>query len=102
MPPLDRSLVVINGDMPDRISGYPPTVACDVASKILGREVNTGTPSLWYAEAKAWMAVEAAFAEFEHKLVEDRLELHQVWRYYPDVRNFIEVTNRAPKMGPED
>ena len=46
MTPLERSLAVINGDMPDLISGYPPTVACDVASKILGREVNTGTPSL--------------------------------------------------------
>jgi uroporphyrinogen decarboxylase len=133
-----RCLAVIRGEIPDRVPGYTPTVACDVASKILGREVHSGTPSLWYAEAKAWMAGKTALDEFEHNLEEDRLELHQklgndvfrfpwrksirpsaqvdestficgdpdgdhqVWRYDSDVRNFIEVKNTAPKLGPED
>jgi len=51
---------------------------CDVASKILGRHVNTGGPSLWYAEARAWAAGENAHAEFERKYEQDLLELHRV------------------------
>jgi uroporphyrinogen decarboxylase len=86
MTPYQRCLAVIEGRVPDRIPGYTPTVACDVASKILGRQVTTGGPSLWYAEAKAWLAGKEAFAEFEHRLLEDRLEIHRllgndIWRF---------------------
>ena len=86
MTPYERCLAVVEGRTPDRIPGYTPTVACDVASKILGREVVAGGPSAWYAEARAWLAGKEAYAEFEHKLLEDRLELHKVldndvWRF---------------------
>jgi len=72
--------------MPDRVPAYTPTICCDVASKILGREVNTGGPSLWYAEARAWAAGENAHAEFEQRYEADLLDLHQalgmeVFRY---------------------
>ena len=86
MTPYQRCLAVIEGRVPDRIPGYMPTVSCDVASEILGRQVVAGGPSLHYAEAKAWLAGEEAYAEFEHRLLEDRLELHKVlgndvWRF---------------------
>ncbi len=86
MTSYQRVLAVIEGRTPDRIPGYTPTVACDVASEIMGREVVAGGPSAWYAEAKAWLAGKEAFAEFEHRLLEDRLELHKVlgndvWRF---------------------
>jgi len=78
MTPYERCAAVIEGRRPDCVPAYTPTLACEVASKLLGREVNTGSPSLWYAEAKAWLAGKDAYTEFERKLEEDRLELHQL------------------------
>ena len=54
--PYERCLAAIEGRTPDRVPAYTPTICCDVAGKILGREVVTGGPSLWYAEARAWAA----------------------------------------------
>ena len=86
MTSYQRCLAVVEGRVPDRVPGYTPTVACDVASEILGRSVVAGGPSAWYAEARAWLAGKEAYAEFEHRLLEDRLELHKVlgndiWRF---------------------
>ncbi len=53
-------------------------IACDVSSKILGREVATGSPSLWYAEAKAWLKGESAHEDFVAQLQENLLELCRV------------------------
>jgi len=78
MSPYERCVATIECRVPDRVPAYTPTIACDVASKILGRRVNTGGPSLWYAEAKAWVAGRNAHAEFDHKYEEDLLELHRV------------------------
>ncbi len=78
MTPYTRCLATLEGRVPDRVPAYTPTIACDVASKILGRPVHTGSPSLWYAEAKAWIAGKEAHAEFERKYEEDLLELHRV------------------------
>jgi uroporphyrinogen decarboxylase len=77
---------VIEGHTADRVPAYTPTIACDVASKILGREVNTGGPALWYAEARAWALGDEAHAEFEHRYEQDLLALHreleiEVFRY---------------------
>ena len=86
LTPYERCLAAIEGRSPDRVPAYTPTICCDVASKILGREVSTGGPSLWYAEAKAWIAGEDAHAEFEQRYEEDLLALHralgiEVFRY---------------------
>jgi uroporphyrinogen decarboxylase len=86
MTPYERCLATIEGRVPDRVPAYTPTICCDVASKILGRAVNTGGPSLWYAEARAWMAGENAHDEFEHKYERDLLDMHrllgmEVFRY---------------------
>lgn len=78
MTPYECCVVTIEGRVPDHMPAYTPTIACDVASKILGRKVNTGSPSLWYAEAKAWVAGKNSYAEFERKLEEDRIELHRL------------------------
>ncbi|MBN1641643.1 MAG: hypothetical protein JXA09_10440 [Anaerolineae bacterium] len=77
MTPYERCLAAIEGRATDRVPAYTPTICCDVASKILGREVVTGGPSLWYAEAKAWVAGERAHAEFEHRYHKDLLDLHR-------------------------
>ena len=86
MTPYARCLATLEGRVLDRVPAYTPTIACDVASKILGRPVHTGSPSLWYAEARAWIAGQEAHAEFEHRYKEDLLELHralgmEVFRY---------------------
>jgi hypothetical protein len=86
MTPYDRCLATTEGCVPDRVPAYTPTICCDVASQILGREVHTGGPSLWYAEARAWMAGENAHAEFEQRYEQDLLDLHralgmEVFRY---------------------
>ena len=39
LTPYARCLAVIEGRRPDRVPAYTPTIACDVASEILGREV---------------------------------------------------------------
>jgi hypothetical protein len=86
MTPYERCLAVIEGRVPDRVPTYTPTIACDVASKLLGRAVNTGGPHLWYAEALAWASGPSAHAEFEQRYEEDLLALHrllgiEVFRY---------------------
>lgn len=78
MTPYKRCIASIEGRMPDRVPAYTPSIACDVASKILGREAHTGSPTLWYAATKAWMAGENAYAEFQQKHEEDIIELNRV------------------------
>jgi len=67
----ERCLAAIAGKPVDRAPTYLHGIACEVASKLLGRPVNTGTGSLHYAEAAAWMQGDAAHEEFVEKLYED-------------------------------
>lgn len=97
MTPYERCLATIEGRRPDRMPAYTPTIACDVASKILGRPVHTGSPSLWFAEAVAWCAGPTAHAEFLQQYEADLLELHrtlqmEVFRY--GYRRNIKPTKR--------
>ena len=78
MTPLARCQAVIRGDVPDRVPAYTPTISCDVASRLLGRPVNTGGPHLWYAEACAWTDGDSTHAEFEHRYREDLLALNRL------------------------
>jgi len=75
---VQRCMAVIRGEKPDRVPGSILAIACDVSSKLLGREVATGSPSLWYAEAKSWMRGDAAHAEFEARLPEDLIDLYRL------------------------
>ncbi len=72
-----RSLAVISGGLPDRIPAYTPTIASDVASRILGRNAHTGGPALWWAEAAAWCNGPTAWQEFGCQITEDIIDLHR-------------------------
>jgi len=78
MNPYERCIATISGRKPDRVPAYTPSIACDVASKILGREAYTGSPTLWYSAAKAWIDGENAYDDFLHKHEEDIIELNRV------------------------
>lgn len=67
----ERCLAAIHGQPVDRPPTYIPGIACEVASKILGRPVHTGTGSLHYAEVCSWLNGDNGHAEFEAKLFED-------------------------------
>ncbi len=73
----ERSLTAIQGGMPDRVPAYTPTIASDVAGHILGREVHTGGPALWFAEARAWCDGPSAWQEFDCRVTEDIIDLHR-------------------------
>ena len=73
-----RCETAIAGEPVDRAPAYIPAIACSVASELLGRTVHTGTPSLHYAEVRAWAQGEQAHAEFETKLTEDLLDVHRM------------------------
>ena len=73
----ERCLAVIRGDRPDRVPAYTPTIASDVAGRIVGRPVHTGGPALWYAEATAWCDGPAAWQEFDAQVTEDIVDLHR-------------------------
>lgn len=75
MTALERCAAAMRGDRPDRVPAYTPTIACDVASRILGRTAHTGGPSLWYAEAIAWSHGRSAWAEFDQQVIEDEIAL---------------------------
>lgn len=73
-----RCLAAIQGEGVDRAPRYLPGIACDVASRILGRCVHTGTGSLHYAETCALVKGEAAHAEFVHELFENLAGLNRM------------------------
>jgi uroporphyrinogen decarboxylase len=70
--------MAIRGEAPDRAPAYTPTIASDVASRILGRPAHTGGPELWYAEALAWCEGEEAWQAFDTQVTEDVIALHRV------------------------
>lgn len=73
----ERCLAAIAGRPVDRAPTYLPGIACAVASDILGRPVHTGTGSLHYAEACAWMKGDAAHTDFEEQLLNDLVALYR-------------------------
>lgn len=71
----ERGLAALAGEKTDRIAGYTPTVACDVASELLGREVNVGSSRMWFRAAQALLRGEVAFAEFSAQVDDDLIAL---------------------------
>ena len=65
----------------DRVPIYEQAFASDVASEILGRKVFTGSTSLHYEEAKAWMHGEGVHNEFEKKVWEDTVALTEYFEF---------------------
>ena len=73
-----RCLSAIQGGTLDRVPAYTPTIASDVAGRILGRTAHTGGPALNYAGAAAWCDGPTAWQAFNDQHVEDIIDLHRV------------------------
>jgi len=56
---------------PDRIPVFDQSISSEVASKVMGREMLVGGPSLRFKEVEARFAGEQAAREFEEKMLED-------------------------------
>jgi len=75
----ERCLSTIEGRPVDRAPRYCPGVACDVISKILGREAHGGTGSLRFAESCAILEGESAHGEFVEQLFEDIADFNRIF-----------------------
>ena len=95
-----RCTAAIDGNLPDRVPAYTPTIASDVAGKILGREAHTGGPGLWYAEAVAWSQGSSAWKEFDAQITEDIIDLHRALKL--DVIRFPWRNNIKPARQLDD
>jgi len=73
----DRVMMAFRGEIPDRVGIFEQAFASSVASEMLGRKVYTGSTSLHYEEAKAWVQGKAAHEEFLEKCYEDTIALAQ-------------------------
>jgi hypothetical protein len=73
----DRFNAVLEHKKPDRLPLYIPTVACSVASEIIGRDADTGGDSLHFKEELSRLQGENAHREFLHKFQEDTIELYR-------------------------
>jgi uroporphyrinogen decarboxylase len=73
-----RVLAAIQGNPVDRAPTFLLAIACEVTSRILGRQAYSGSGSLHYAEVSAWAKGHAAHQEFEQQLDRDILEIHRV------------------------
>lgn len=71
----DRIMMAFRGEVPDRVGIFEQAFASSVASEMLGREVYTGSTSLHYKEAKAWIQGETAHEEFLEKCYADTIAL---------------------------
>ncbi len=71
----ERCRAAIVGQPVDRAPRYIPAIACEVTSRILGRQAYSGTGSVQYAETVALWNGEAAHREFVHQLFEDLAEV---------------------------
>lgn len=80
MNSFDRYNAILKGEKPDKMPFYFPTIACSVASEILGRKVKTGADSLHFAEEMSWLDGANAHEEFVCKHREDVLELNRKLR----------------------
>ncbi len=56
---------------PDRVPLFDQTIGSEVASKVIGREMQVGGASLRFREVEARFAGEKAAREFEEKMLED-------------------------------
>ncbi len=69
----ERLHAVLAHEKPDRLPLYIPTIACSVASRILGREAHTGSDSLHFKEEYSWTEGANAHDEFVHQYREDTI-----------------------------
>lgn len=77
----ERVRAAFEGRKADRPAICEQAFASSVASKMLGRDVFTGSTDLHYAEARAWMAGEQSHDEFVLQLHADIKDLHRFFDY---------------------
>jgi len=76
----ERFAAVIYGETPDKLPLFIPTVACSVASEILGRRACTGADSLHFAEELSLSYGKSAHEDFEQQYTEDTVALTRALR----------------------
>ena len=64
MTSAERFDALLSHKKPDRMPMYIPTIACSVASNILGKPVHTGRDSLQFYEELSWTQSENAHEDF--------------------------------------
>ena len=74
----ERIMKIFRGEPVDRVGCFEQTIACSVASDILGRPAYTGGMALEYYEACAWWAGDEAHDAFNHRVVDDTIEISNV------------------------
>ncbi|MBI4027659.1 MAG: hypothetical protein HY360_21915 [Verrucomicrobia bacterium] len=80
-PHHDRVTDALEGRWPDRIPICEQAFASTVASRILGREVVTGSTDAHYFEGCAWLEGEQAHEEFVDRLYRDCAALHRFFDF---------------------
>ena len=74
----ERIKRIFHGESVDRVGCFEQTLACSVASDILGRPAFTGGMALEYHEACAWWAGDEAHDAFINQVVDDTMEISTV------------------------
>ncbi len=74
----ERVSKTLKGEKPDKMPFYYPTLACSVGKELLGREVNSGSDSLWFKEELSRLGGDECHREFVESLHEDTIELYRV------------------------
>ena len=77
MNSFERYEAILNGQKPDKMPFYFPTIACSVASEILGRDVDSGGDSLHFKEELSLFYGKAAHDEFVERYLENAVELNR-------------------------
>ena len=104
MTPLDRPgaaflrfEAILNHAKPDRMPFYFPTIACSVASELLGRAVDSGADSLHFNEERSWVDGEGAHEEFVARHHENAIALNRLLRA-DVVRETWRCTSRPSRL----
>lgn len=78
MDTYERFNAVLNGKKPDKMPFFFPTIACSVASKLLGTDVNSGGDSLHFREELSWLDGVQAHSEFVVQYHENAIILNKM------------------------
>jgi len=109
MTPFQRFEAVLGHAKPDKVPFYFPTIACTVASELLGRPVDAGADSLHFKEELSWFSGEDAHAAFVDRHQRDAIALNlflradvvrETWR--SPARPTRQIDSHTLLFGPED
>jgi len=78
MTPHQRFDAILAHRKPDKLPFYFPTIACSVASELLGRNVDSGADSLHFKEERSWLDGEQAHEDFVAGYQENAIALNRL------------------------